>query len=170
MHKNNDSLDGRNKNGAYWLVFTTYANKRLNIANHAPINESFFDRLVSVGSIKVEYFPQFLSFDESFEFNRVFRSLNTVLKDKVIMCKVPIRQHLRFGRRHSFHHEVWIMGLFKSIDNKSYLLPLRRESDFEFDVFKRIAELSDEVVHTSVKTATLSEQTPKTYFGTKTFS
>ena len=63
------------------------------------------------------------------------KEINVSLDENAFFARVKIRHHLRGGNPTSFNNETWLFVLVKNAVDIFYMCPLKRDSDFEFDVF-----------------------------------
>jgi hypothetical protein len=121
-----------------WGLLFQYPIKRLNIVTDAPVQLGFLDNLVFLGYSGYDIMDDLFEEDELKTIIWYWKSQKVAFPEEVYLFKVPIEQHLRFGRRKSIHFEDWIFAVFKCSDNMFRLCPLKRDSDFTKNIFETI--------------------------------
>lgn len=61
--------------------------------------------------------------------------------NRVHLYKTEVFHKLRFSNNSGAHFESWIFGLIPCKDNIWRLCPLKRSSDFDFDIIKHLENL-----------------------------
>jgi hypothetical protein len=126
-------------NNTFWKMVSPMTLKRMNLTDNAPVNKAFFesDMLQYIGIMSTKTLRTIL-FNEH-EWHSFCWNWNTHQMDYdpvVHLFKFTNKQYLPRGRiRNSFHFEVWVFGMFLGSDDRYYMCPLRKESDFDHDIF-----------------------------------
>lgn len=130
---------------AEWVVLYTSAIKRLNIVMGTLVH---FDYLKSLEYLGCHEYTKIMDimFDE-FEMNELncaWQMLRVEKPQDIYLFKGVVKQHIRVQRR-SFHHEIWIYGLFLCTDKRYRLAPLKRDSDFIINIVHELKKHVREV-------------------------
>jgi hypothetical protein len=119
-----------------WGLLLPSPIKRLNIVNGAQVKREFLDKMPFIGYAKyIDVINLLYDEDERKSLTWFWKSLKVMYPEYVYLFKTPIKQHLRFGKRGSLHFEEWIFGVFPCSDNMFRLCPLKRDSDFNSNIF-----------------------------------
>jgi len=130
------------KKNTFWKYTCNNSIKRLNIIDMSPVNIDFFNNMLCIGMINYTKL-QNVMFSESewMTMNKIFNNIK--ISNNVFLFKVNIKQYLqkKLHNHSAYHNEVWIFGLFHDqTNNKYYLSPLKRDSDFGKDDIISILE------------------------------
>jgi hypothetical protein len=125
----------------YWANINTYPIKRLNIIDGAPVNKDFFNNMDFLGLLNFDKLEFMFEKDEWKSLKWYWDHRHIVLDKKLFMFKVLIKHQLRKGYANSFHYETWIFMLTTTKDKIYYLCPLKRDSDFPYDIFPVLSNL-----------------------------
>lgn len=112
--------------------------KHLNMVDGAPVSAAFAEALEFVCDTKYDTLKSILETDEWNSMYWAWQSKNTLLDDTVVLYRVPVKQNLRHGKVTVTHIEVWLFALFTDSKGAKYLCPLKRESDYTYNIFKSL--------------------------------
>lgn len=122
---------------ATWGVMFPHAIKRFNISEGTEVNMNFLKQQTYINVIKFEEMQtKHLLNDYEYKYSCWYWKDKKCPKE-VYLLKVGVEQDLRRVATKLKHTEVWLMGLFLG-DNCVKLCPLKRDSDFSYDVFEAL--------------------------------
>lgn len=126
-----------------WTNLMQIAIPRLNMVDGAPVNVLFFKSAHFIGKGWYdELMPIIYNENEIKAAKWYWKSINIPYPEYVYLFRGDVSQHLRFTRRRSIHNETWIYGVFQCSDKTYRLCPLKRDSDFDYDVFQKLRDHS----------------------------
>lgn len=124
----------------FWKILINDTLKHMNLVDNAPVGKEVFNNVEYLGVTELNKMT-FL-FDPS-EWKTVkwgLRQCKVELSENGFLIKMKIRQHLRRGRSNSFHFETWLFLLVKNADDIYFMCPLKKDSDYNYDIFQVITE------------------------------
>ena len=136
-------MPNNNLNKIFWAVPNTFAIKRLNISNGSPVNRKFFESLNFIGLINFNDMKFMFDDDEWKSLQWRWDHQMSQPNENVVLFKTPVKHHLRRGTRDSVHYEVWLLALISTLDNTRHLFPIKRDSDFNYNIFQVIESMTN---------------------------
>lgn len=113
--------------------------ERLNICDNAPVHNSYIKEMEYIGSFSfTRLIEDLFTNDTSSSIQWYLQMHNINHIGKIHVYKAEIFHKLRFSHKSGGHDECWIFGLIPCKDNLWRLCPLRRNSDFEYDIFEHL--------------------------------
>ena len=130
-------------NNIFWTVHNTYSIKRLNISDGSPVNRTVFENINFIGQINFNDMKFMFDDDEWKSLQWKWEHQMSQPNENVLLFKIPIKHHLRRGARDSVHYEVWILALIGTLDNTWHLCPIKRDSDFNCNIFQVLDNMTN---------------------------
>lgn len=111
--------------------------ERLNICDNAPVHKDYLNQMEYIGVFEFRSILQKLFNDDIFSAIIWYLNINNIFHiGKIHLYKTDVYHKLRFSHKSGGHNECWIFGLLPCTDNIWRLCPLRRNSDFDYDILK----------------------------------
>jgi hypothetical protein len=126
------------------IIWSTlgFSIERLNISNDTHVHKDYVKSMDYIGYFDFNIiFKEFFSDDElsSILWHLHLNKIHHI--NRVHLYKTDIFHKLRFSENSGAHYECWIFGMIPCKDNLWRLCPLKRTSDFDFDVIKRLENM-----------------------------
>lgn len=124
-----------------WLLFRPYGLKRLNLIE-TDVNNSVLssDKLTTLGEYKIDVIQYILSNDDYSMFKWYLKNINLQLRDNCTLYKFLNKQHLK-NYHNRYHNEIWIFAKFIDVNNREYLCPINRDSDYYNNIFDELQKI-----------------------------
>lgn len=131
-----------NENDSENMIWSTlgFSIERLNICNGTYVHKDYVKSMDYIGYFDIKnIFKDFFSDDElsSIMWHLHLNKIQHI--NRVHLYKTDVFHKLRFSENSGAHYECWIFGLIPCKDNLWRLCPLKRSSDFDFDIFKHLS-------------------------------
>lgn len=111
--------------------------ERLNICDNAPVHNCYIKEMECIGTFEFESIIGRLFTDDEVSSIKWHLNMNNIRQiSKIHLYKTEVFHKLRFSDKPGGHNECWIFGLIPCKDNLWRLCPLKRSSDFEYDIFE----------------------------------
>ena len=111
--------------------------ERLNICDNAPVHKRYIKEMEYIGTFGFRsLIEELFNNDTSSSINWYLTMNNIYHIGKIHLYKTDIFHKLRFSNKNGGHNECWIFGLIPCKDNVWRLCPLKRNSDFDYDIFE----------------------------------
>lgn len=118
--------------------------ERLNICDNAPVHKSYINEMEYIGSFNFKSIIEKLFTDDAVSSIQWYLNMNNICHIGVIhLYNTDVFHKLRFSNKHGGHNECWIFGLIPCTDNLWRLCPLKRNSDFDYDIFEYLQVLKN---------------------------
>lgn len=122
---------------AYWKIAYPRSLKRLNIIDNTYVSKDLFQSknleflgVVSNSDLQNIVFTEV----EWLSFCWYWRHFHLDYKPEIYLFKFT-------NRLQKSHYETWIFGLFLAKNKRNYMCPLKRDSDYDFDVFEQLQNI-----------------------------
>jgi hypothetical protein len=124
-----------------WTNLMQTAIPRFNMVDGAAVNKLFFEFARFIGKGWYDTIMHIIYDKNEIKAAKWYwKYINIPYPKYVYVFRGDISQHLRFTRRRSIHNETWIFGAFKCNDKIYRLCPLKRDSDFDYDIFQKLED------------------------------
>lgn len=111
--------------------------ERLNICDNAPVHKNCLKEMEYIGAFEFRSILPKLFNDDTLSAIIWYLNMNSIFHiGKIYLYKTDVYHKLRFSHKSGGHNECWIFGLLPCKDNIWRLCPLRRNSDFDYDIFE----------------------------------
>ena len=128
----NESNDGN----IIWCILGPSI-ERLNICDKSPVHDNCLKEMEYLGTFEFKNILARFFNDDTISSITWYLNMNNIHHiGKIHLYKAYIFQKLRFSEKLGGHRECWIFGMLPCIDNLWRLCPLRRDSDFDYDIFE----------------------------------
>jgi hypothetical protein len=134
------NISNSNSN-VYWANIYPHPIKGLNLIDNAPVNKDFMKNMSFIGTTTKDIFFQLFDDDDKDTLSWYWEHKNLSFDDTLLVFKAVINHHLRKTKTRSLHIETWLFILISASDNNLYLCPVKRDSDFNFDIFAKLEQL-----------------------------
>jgi hypothetical protein len=106
--------------------------------------------MIYLGTTDMENLHFLCSPDDLYNISSYFFEKQTTTEENVLFFKTYIQHSLRSLSNKSIHNETWVFCIIRTKDSSIYLCPLKRDSDFEYDIFQKIEDvckINDNINH-----------------------
>lgn len=121
------------------IIWTTlgFSIERLNICDNTYVNKDYIKNMEYIGNFEFSSILKELYSDDGFSSLSWFLNMNNIRHiGRIHLYKHDVFHKLRFSHRSGGHYECWIFGLIPCRDNLWRLCPLKRNSDYDFDILE----------------------------------
>lgn len=135
-------MDENNHENIIWSTLGPSI-ERLNICDNAPVHKDYLKEMDYIGAFQFKTTLGKLFSDDTFSSIVWYLNMNNIYHvGKIHLYKTDVFHKLRFSHKSGGHYECWIFGLIPCKDNIWRLCPLKRNSDFDFDIFDYLETLN----------------------------
>ena len=127
------------KKNVRWKWLQSEDTKHLNLVDKSSVNQAFFDNVDYLGVCPMNTLSYMYDEMEWRSIEWGMKQAKIPEEETAFLMRVKIRHHLRRGKQNDYHHETWLFAMVKNQDDIYYVCPLKRDSDFNFDIFEDIA-------------------------------
>jgi hypothetical protein len=111
--------------------------ERLNICDNAYVDKNYMKELEYIGTFNfTSVIEKLFTYDASSSIHWHLNMNNIRHIGKIHLYKTDVFHKLRFSHKAGGHNECWIFGLIPCTDTIWRLCPLKRNSDFDYDIFE----------------------------------
>lgn len=129
-------MNNSNDGNIIWCILGPSI-ERLNICNDSPIHETCLKEMEYLGTFDFKEIITILFNDDTSSSIIWYLNMNNIRHfGQIRLYKTYIFHKLRFSKKLGGHRECWIFGILPCIDRFWRLCPLRRDSDFDYDIFE----------------------------------
>jgi hypothetical protein len=116
--------------------------ERLNICDNAPVHNLYMKQMEYIGTFGFTSVINGLFTDDDSSSINWYLNMNDIRHmGQIHLYKTDVFHKLRFSHKSGGHNECWIFGLIPCKDNFWRLCPLKRNSDFDYDIFEHLENM-----------------------------
>lgn len=130
-----------NENNSENTIWSTlgFTIERLNICDNTYVHKDYVRSMEYIGHFGFDTILKKMFSDDAFSSILWHLNLNNIHHiNRVHLYKTDVFHKLRFSNNSGAHYECWIFGLIPCKDNIWRLCPLKRSSDYDYDIFKHL--------------------------------
>ncbi len=127
------------------IIWSTlgFSIERLNICDNTYVHKDYIKNMEYIGNFEFSSVLKELYDDDGFSSISWYLNMNNIRHiGRIHLYKYDVFHKLRFSHKSGGHYECWIFGLIPCKDNLWRLCPLKRSSDYDFDIIKYLKEYS----------------------------